>query len=116
MSTPSAGAAWALGVRRSAPVFAALGDETRLTLVARLGAGERLSTTNLTEGTALTRQAVTKHLTVLQGAGLVRSSRAGRETHWELDPKRLVEARKALDSIARHWDAALDRLRNLVER
>lgn len=117
MSTPSAAAAARVqGLRRSAPIFAALGDETRLTLVARLGAGERLSTSNLTEGTDITRQAVTKHLSVLEGAGLVRSTRAGRETLWELEPKRLGDARKALDTIARHWDSALDRLRDLVER
>jgi DNA-binding transcriptional ArsR family regulator len=103
------------GLRRAAPIFSALGDETRLSLVARLGAGDRLSTSALTEGTAISRQGITKHLSVLAGAGLVRSVRAGRETLWELEPKRIQEAQKALDLIARHWDAALERLRALVE-
>ena len=101
--------------RGSAPVFAALGDETRLTLVARLGSEGPRSITALTEGSPLTRQAITKHLHVLAGAGLVRSGRHGRERVWRLEPRRLDEARKYLAEISLQWDTALDRLRKLVE-
>jgi len=104
---------------RSAPgaasVFAALGDATRLGLVARLSAGGPLSITRLSDGSAVTRQAVTKHLHVLAGAGLVCHARRGRERIWELDPARLDEARRFLDRVSGEWDAALDRLRAFVE-
>jgi len=100
----------------SAPVFAALGDETRLALLTKLSKGSRCSITHLTEGSALTRQAVTKHLRVLQGAGLVRGIRSGRESLFELDPKPLDEARQSLDRISRQWDEALARLKAFVER
>jgi DNA-binding transcriptional ArsR family regulator len=103
-------------LRDSAPVFAALGDVNRLTLVARLSAGEPLSITRLSEGTQVTRQAITKHLHVLKDAGLVRGSRQGREQLWELNPKQLAEARRALDLIGRQWDAALVRLKNHLEQ
>jgi DNA-binding transcriptional ArsR family regulator len=96
-------------------VFAALGDELRLTLVTRLGREGPLSITNLTEGTRVTRQAVTKHLHVLEGAGLVRSSRLGREQHWQVHPAPLSEAMRCLDIIAHQWDGALARLRRAVE-
>ena len=100
---------------RTAPVFAALGDATRLALVEKLCAGGPLSIARLTVGTAITRQAVTKHLTVLADAGLVHDARRGRERLWELDPDRLVEARACLDDISRQWDSALDRLKKFVE-
>lgn len=100
---------------QAVPVFAALGDPTRLGLVARLCAGGPLSIARLTTGSAVTRQAITKHLTVLAGAGLVRDVRRGRERIWELDPDRLVEARTWLDEISHQWDEALDRLRTFVE-
>jgi DNA-binding transcriptional ArsR family regulator len=100
---------------RSAPVFAALGDETRLHLVARLARGEPLSITRLAEGGAITRQAVTKHLHVLAGAGLVQSSRRGREQLWELNPRQLAEARRSLDIIGEQWDSALARLKASLE-
>src|SRR5262245_20120144 len=103
-------------LRRKAPVFAALGDETRLTLLTKLGRGSQLSIARLTKGTRLTRQAITKHLRVLQGAGLVRALRRGRESLFELAPQPLTEARRALDLIARQWDAALGRLKAFVER
>jgi DNA-binding transcriptional ArsR family regulator len=99
----------------SAPVFAALGDETRLRLVARLCAGEPLSITQLASGAGVTRQAVTKHLHVLAGAGLIRGNRQGREQHWQLEARRLLEARRCLDLISRQWDEALDRLKALLE-
>ena len=99
----------------TAPVFAALGDATRLQIVARLCAGGPLSIVRLTEGADISRQAITKHLRALEGAGLVRSDRAGRERVWELQPKRLAEVRRCLDRISIQWDEALVRLGALVE-
>jgi DNA-binding transcriptional ArsR family regulator len=101
--------------RRAAPVFAALGDETRLGLVQRLSGAGPMSIARLTEATEVTRQAVTKHLHVLEAAGLVRSARAGRESVWELTPAPLVDARGYLDQIAAQWDDVLARLRAFVE-
>ncbi len=103
-------------VTGSAPIFAALGDETRLRLVTRLGAGGPLSISELTQGTRMTRQAITKHLHVLAEAGVVHGSRRGRESRWELDRARLAEARRALDVISRQWDHTLARLKEFVER
>jgi DNA-binding transcriptional ArsR family regulator len=100
---------------KAAPVFAALGDPTRLRLIAALCAGGALSITQLTAGTAVTRQAVTKHLEVLAAAGLARDIRQGRERLWALHPSRLDEARRALDAIAAQWDQALQRLKAFVE-
>ena len=100
----------------SAGVFAALGDETRLRLVARLCNGGPMSIARLSDGSEVTRQAITKHLHVLEGAGLVRGCRQGRESLWELEPDRLEVARRSLDLIAAEWDAALERLRAFVER
>ena len=99
-----------------APLFAALGDETRLTLVRKLCGGEPRSISQLTRGSRLTRQAITKHLRVLEAAGLARSRRRGRERLWQLERQRLQEARRYLDSISRQWDEALARLRDLVEK
>lgn len=96
-------------------MFAALGDETRLRLVARLSAGGPFSIARLTEGSRVTRQAVTKHLHVLAEAGLVSDVRVGRERLWELDRPSLDEARRCLELISDEWDRALDRLRRLVE-
>lgn len=101
--------------RSAAPVFSALGDETRLTLVDRLGVEGPLSITQLTAGTTVTRQAVTRHLTVLGEAGLVHDRWRGRERLWELDRLRLDEARRYLEEISRQWDDALDRLKHFVE-
>ncbi len=100
---------------RSAALFAALGDETRLRLVAVLCVGGAFSIAQLTAGTDITRQAVTKHLQVLAGAGLVRDVKAGRERLWEFEPAQLDEARRSLEMIARQWDDALERLRLAVE-
>ena len=102
-------------LRRNSPIFAALGDQTRLTLVTKLCGGSPLSISRLTEGSTLTRQAITKHLRVLQGAGLVRAVRQGRENLFELEPEPLEEARRALDGISRQWDEALARLKSFVE-
>src|SRR5262245_20662726 len=99
----------------AASVFAALGDTTRLGIVARLSAGGPLSIVRLSEGSSVTRQAVTKHLHVLAGAGLVRHARRGRERIWEIDRRRLEDARHFLEHVSRQWDEPLDRLRALVE-
>jgi DNA-binding transcriptional ArsR family regulator len=104
-----------LSVGQAAPVFAALGDETRLALVSRLGASGPLSITRLTDDTKVTRQAVTKHLEVLERAGLVRGERQGRERLWVCDTQRLDEARRYLDQVSRQWDEALQRLAAFVE-
>lgn len=98
------------------PVFAALGDPTRLRLIAALCAGSALSITQLAAGTTISRQAVTRHLEVLAEAGLVHGTRHGRERLWELEPSRIEEARRALDTIAAQWDQALTRLKSLVEK
>jgi len=99
----------------SAPIFAALGDETRLRLIAVLRTGAALSITQLTSGTGITRQAVTKHLRVLASAGLVHDIKVGRERHWEFEPTQVEEARHSLDVIARQWDHALNKLKMTVE-
>ncbi len=103
------------GLAGSAPVFAALGDETRLRLVARLCAAGPLSIARLTSGEEVTRQAVTKHLQVLAEAGLARGTRRGRERLWEIEPAALEEAQRCLELISREWDEALERLRKAVE-
>ncbi len=97
------------------PVFVALGDATRLRLLGRLSAEGPLSITRLSEGTGVTRQAITRHLHALGNAGLVRDAPRGRERVWELDPRRLAEARRYLDEIAAQWDAAADRLKAFVD-
>jgi len=99
----------------AAPIFAALGDATRLRLVTRLCEGGPLSITVLSEGTAVTRQAITKHLRSLSDAGLVRDTWRGRERLWELEPGRLEKARGCLDEISAQWDAAIGRLKAFVE-
>jgi len=99
----------------AADVFAALGDPTRLALVATLSRGERRSLASLASNTRLTRQAVAKHLRVLQGAGLVRHSRDGRESRYALEAAPLDEARDYLASVSAHWDDALERLKAMVE-
>jgi DNA-binding transcriptional ArsR family regulator len=109
------GSAAAATLSGAAPVFAALGDPTRLRLVARLCAEGPLSIARLSEGAGVTRQAVTKHLHAMGDAGLVRDARHGRERIWELEPKRLEKARRCLDQIAQAWDAAIGRLQAFVE-
>jgi DNA-binding transcriptional ArsR family regulator len=98
-----------------APVFAALGDETRLSLVAKLCMGRPRSISQLTEGSQLTRQAITKHLRVLEGAGVVRSVRSGRQSLFEFDPEPMEEIKKYLDLVSEQWDQALSRLKSFVE-
>lgn len=98
-----------------APVFAALGDPTRLALVAKLSRGGASSIVQLTEGTELSRQAVTKHLRILEQAGIVHSVRSGRESRYELDPAPLAEVKGYLDRVSAEWDQALMRLKAFVE-
>src|SRR5579863_2054587 len=100
---------------KAAPIFAALGDETRLQLVARLCGEGPQSIVRLADGAPVSRQAITKHLHALREAGLARNSRIGRESIWELRTRRLSEAHRYLDQISRNWDAALGRLRAFVE-
>lgn len=113
----SAGAHNRLNVRQQAyaPAFAALGDPTRLSLVAKLCNGEPRSIAQLTEGTALTRQAVTKHLRVLENAGIVHSVRTGRESRFAFDPEPIDDLRAYLDGVSKQWDHALARLKKFVE-
>lgn len=105
-----------LRARDAAPLFAALGDETRFSLLIRLSKGGAGSIALLSAESTVTRQAITKHLEVLSDAGLVKSVRRGRERIWELEPARLADAHQYLDRISRQWDDALARLKSLLER
>ena len=96
-------------------MFAALGDETRLALVERLADGRSRSIAQLTQGTKISRQAVTKHLRVLQDAGVVRCARLGRERRFALDPEPIVEMKEYLDLVSKQWDDVLARLKAFVE-
>jgi DNA-binding transcriptional ArsR family regulator len=98
-----------------APVFAALGDETRLSLVAKLCGGQPRSISQLTKGSKLTRQAITKHLRVLEGVGIVHSVRSGRESRFEFDPEPMEGIEEYLDFVSEQWDRALSRLKSFVE-
>lgn len=98
-----------------AQVFFALGDSTRLRLVAMLCAGGAFSITQLTAGTDISRQAVTKHLQVLADAGLVKDLKIGRERLWQFDPTQLEEARRTLEVIGRQWETALAKLKAFAE-
>jgi DNA-binding transcriptional ArsR family regulator len=108
-------AAAALKAKEAVPVFAALGDATRLGLLGRLSVAGPLSITRLSEGTGVTRQAITRHLQTLGEAGLVRNTRRGRERVWELDPGRLEQAKRYLDQVSVQWDDAAERLKAFVE-
>ena len=99
-----------------ATVFAALGDATRLSLIGKLSVDARLSISRLAKGSSLTRQAVTKHLRVLESAGVVGSERSGRESLYWLEPVPIAEMRSYLDGISRQWDDALARLKVFVEQ
>lgn len=98
-----------------APVFAALGDETRLLLLARLCDGRRCSISQLTRGSRLTRQAITKHLRVLESAGIVHGVRRGRESVFVFDPQAMEGIQDYLDDVSKQWDRALLRLKRFVE-
>ena len=112
--SPRSGSAAGLA-RAGPPVFAALGDPTRLAVVARLCSSGPQSTKRLTAGAAVTRQAITKHLRVLAGAGIVRGVRRGRERIWEVEPRRLDDASRWLEQLSKRWDDALGRLKKFVE-
>ena len=113
MSGRRGGAAFKLA--EAVPVFAALGDETRLRLLGRLSSEGPLSITRLSEGAGVTRQAITRHLDALGEAGLVRDAWRGRERVWSLDAVRLEKAKACLDRISAQWDAAAARLKAYVE-
>ncbi|RZT11268.1 DNA-binding transcriptional regulator, ArsR family [Duganella sp. CF402] len=98
-----------------AAIFAALGDPTRLKLVAVLCAGGAFSIAQLTAGTDISRQAVTKHLQVLAEAGVVGDIKQGRERLWQLEPDAIAEAQQALARIGQEWERRLGRLKALVE-
>ena len=100
----------------SASVFAALGDETRLRLVSRLCDDGPMSIVELSAGFAITRQAITKHLHVMENAGLVRSTHHGRASVWQLEQKRLADAHRYLQQISAQWDETLGRLKSFVEQ
>jgi DNA-binding transcriptional ArsR family regulator len=101
--------------RDRASIFAALGDQTRLSLIGKLSNGAPQSISRLAEGSTLTRQAITKHLRVLEGAGIVYSVRAGRESLFEFRPEPLKELQSYLERVSDQWDHALARLRSFVE-
>jgi DNA-binding transcriptional ArsR family regulator len=101
--------------QRRAPVFAALADETRLSLVAKLCGGQPHSISQLTEGSKLTRQAITKHLRALESVGIVHSVRAGRESRFEFDPEPMIGIKEYLDFVSKQWDQALSKLKSFVE-
>jgi DNA-binding transcriptional ArsR family regulator len=98
-----------------APVFAALGDETRLSLVVKLCGGQPHSISQLTEGSKLTRQAITKHLRVLESVGIVHGVRTGRESLFQFDPEPIEGMKEYLDLVSEQWDQALTRLKSFVE-
>ena len=100
--------------RSHAPVFAAFGDETRLALVAKLCSGQPRSISQLTKGSKLTRQAITKHLRVLESVGIVHSAHAGRESLFEFDPTPIEEMMEYLDFVSEQWDQALARLKSFI--
>lgn len=101
---------------QAALVFAALGDPTRLAIVERLGSSGPQSITQIADQSTVTRQAVTKHLNVLDEAGLVRSVKRGRERIWQVEAGRLADARQFLDHVSAQWDVALARLKHYVEK
>jgi len=104
------------GLEGRAAIFAALGDETRLSLVGKLAGGQRQSISQLAGGSSLTRQAITKHLRVLEGAGVVQSAHVGRESLFELRPEPLKDVRAYLERVSGQWDQALTRHKSFVER
>jgi DNA-binding transcriptional ArsR family regulator len=100
----------------TAPIFAALGDPTRLSLLTKLSDGRSRSIAKLSADTSFTRQAITKHLRVLENAGLVTSSRVGRESQFAFRAESIREAKSYLEGVSRQWDDTLSRLRSFVER
>ena len=115
MSPAEGPSAQARRAHAAAALFAALGDATRLQLLMRLSVSGPESIAQMSEKSAVTRQAITKHLQVLADAGFVAGERRGREHIWRLRPRRLRDAHAQLDRIARQGDDALERLRTFVE-
>jgi DNA-binding transcriptional ArsR family regulator len=111
----SANALPAAETRRAAALFHALADETRLRLVARMATAGPEPIVRLSAASSVSRQAITKHLRVLEGAGVVRSLRVGRESRFELEPKRIDDVRRYLEHVSSRWDRALARLKAFVE-
>jgi DNA-binding transcriptional ArsR family regulator len=101
--------------RAKAAIFAALGDETRLSLLSRLCSGQRYSIAELTEGTKLTRQAVTKHLRVLERVRIVHGTREGRQSLFQFEPQPVIEMKEYLELVSKEWDVALARLKTFAE-
>lgn len=102
-------------LKSRASVFAALGDETRLALIGKLSNGPAQSISRLAEDSTLTRQAITKHLRVLEGAGVVHNVRVGRESRFEFRLQPLKELQSYLERVSDQWEQALERLRSFVE-
>jgi len=102
-------------LRSAVPIFAALGDPVRLAMIARLASCGPLATVELKQESGISRQAATKHLLVLENAGLVTSDRVGRDRQWRMQPKQLSAARDYLDRFSKQWDLRLERLKALVE-
>lgn len=102
-------------LKSTAPLFAALGDPVRLAMVTRLCSDGPLPTVRLKQTTNVSRQAVTKHLRMLEEVGIVQSQRAGRDRLWQIESRRLAEIRQYLDQISAEWDATLERLRKFVD-
>jgi DNA-binding transcriptional ArsR family regulator len=105
----------AADMRKAAPLFAALGDPVRLAMVARLSGDGPLATIELKRDTGVSRQAITKHLQVLENAGLVKSDRVGRDRQWRMQVSQVTAARGYLDQISKQWDLRLERLKAIVE-
>lgn len=99
----------------AAPLFAALGDPVRLAMITRLSDDGPLPTIELKREAGVTRQAITKHLQLLESVGLVRSDRVGRDRQWRVQGKQLATARRYLDRISKQWDQRLERLKAFVE-
>lgn len=99
----------------AAIIFAALGDNTRLSLLTRLQDGQPHAIVELTDGTGLTRQAISKHLHILENAGLVVSEKTGRESRYLFDEQGVQKARAYLDMASAQWDTAITRLKDFVE-
>jgi DNA-binding transcriptional ArsR family regulator len=107
MSTPEANAA---------KTFSALGDPTRLMLVMRLSDGQSRSIIQLSAGFNLSRQAITKHLRVLEQAGIVQADRVGRESRFSFVPEPIEDAQSCLAAVSQQWDEALLRLKTFLKR
>ena len=102
-------------LQKQATLFAALGDETRISLLARLGRGQSFSISQLADGSRITRQAITKHLHVLEDVKVVRCRRAGRERLFEFNVEPIKDLKQYLDLVSAQWDQALARLKLFVE-